>query len=395
MYQEMFEKADQQSVKLQRAMEKYLGEVVAGGGGGAAGGGGGFGSGGGAAGGGFGGGSGNSRPPPPSGGHGGNSSGRQLPPSGGYGGNSSDRQAPPAPYEPSRGDVSGPRPPPPRPIGNSSASHANSSYERNTDETPSCGCNRASVRRTVVKESDNKGRPFFTCSDKQCDFFQWADQPAPSAPRQGFSGTSTYASNSASGPGSGFNVPPAPATAFRMPTFASSTNIVKPKCHCDLFATLKTVLKDGENKDKKYYTCTRAMKKCSFFEWADDQGRVLPSESRPGGDATGGSVCYRCNQPGHFASSCPNSAAAGSSSGAGPSNSTCYRCNQTGHYASACPNEGGGGSGAATAVTTKAKRGRGAKATGTTRKKATTTASTRKRAPKKAKTNDYYDDDFE
>ncbi|KAF8667141.1 hypothetical protein HU200_053328 [Digitaria exilis] len=55
--------------------------------------------------------------------------------------------------------------------------------------------------------------------------------------------------------------------------------------------------------------------------------------SSPGNAGSG--VCYRCNQPGHYASSCPAVDAA-----AGPDSGRCYRCNQPGHYANACPGAG-------------------------------------------------------
>lgn len=41
---------------------------------------------------------------------------------------------------------------------------------------PSCRCDEPAVEKTVTKESDNKGRKFFTCSKGQdggCGFFEW------------------------------------------------------------------------------------------------------------------------------------------------------------------------------------------------------------------------------
>ncbi|XP_072168327.1 DNA topoisomerase 3-alpha-like [Diadema setosum] len=42
-----------------------------------------------------------------------------------------------------------------------------------------CQCNGAAVQRTVQKEGPNKGRQFYVCGksrEKQCSFFQWADE---------------------------------------------------------------------------------------------------------------------------------------------------------------------------------------------------------------------------
>jgi len=62
---------------------------------------------------------------------------------------------------------------------------------------PMCSCGNESVQRTVVKQGENTGRLFFTCSlprdnSSSCGFFQWADAPvAPPPPRTG--GTFTAA----------------------------------------------------------------------------------------------------------------------------------------------------------------------------------------------------------
>ncbi|XP_028670259.1 DNA topoisomerase 3-alpha [Erpetoichthys calabaricus] len=45
-----------------------------------------------------------------------------------------------------------------------------------------CRCNEPTVRRTVMKDGPNKGRPFHTCPkprEQQCGFFQWADENVP------------------------------------------------------------------------------------------------------------------------------------------------------------------------------------------------------------------------
>lgn len=46
--------------------------------------------------------------------------------------------------------------------------------------------------------------------------------------------------------------------------------------------------------------------------------------------------CYKCQQPGHWASNCPSMSAANRVSGGASGN--CYKCNQPGHWASNCPN---------------------------------------------------------
>lgn len=46
--------------------------------------------------------------------------------------------------------------------------------------------------------------------------------------------------------------------------------------------------------------------------------------------------CYKCQQPGHWASNCPSMSAANRVSGGASGN--CYKCNQPGHWANNCPN---------------------------------------------------------
>lgn len=43
---------------------------------------------------------------------------------------------------------------------------------------PLCGCQQASVERTVFKEGPNTGRKFWACPkprDEGCGFFEWQD----------------------------------------------------------------------------------------------------------------------------------------------------------------------------------------------------------------------------
>ncbi|XP_059654784.1 replication protein A 70 kDa DNA-binding subunit C-like [Cornus florida] len=53
----------------------------------------------------------------------------------------------------------------------------------------------------------------------------------------------------------------------------------------------------------------------------------------PVGFARSGVICYRCNQPGHYKSECPQTSV---NSGA------CFGCGQQGHKVKNCPNQGAG-----------------------------------------------------
>jgi len=52
---------------------------------------------------------------------------------------------------------------------------------------------------------------------------------------------------------------------------------------------------------------------CDFFQWADEEPKIgaTPTPARAGtvSRSREGDVCFHCNQPGHWAGSCPNKAA--------------------------------------------------------------------------------------
>ena len=77
-------------------------------------------------------------------------------------------------------------------------------------------------------------------------------------------------------------------------------------CRCGLPAALKSVTKEGQNKGRKFFCCSRSQNdssNCKFFQFCDEEeaGRPVRASSLPIYDA----VCSRCMKRGHFARSCP------------------------------------------------------------------------------------------
>lgn len=177
-----------------------------------------------------------------------------------------------------------------------------------------CKCQIPAVKLTVQKDGVNKGRQFFTCSkqrNSQCGFFQWADEASLPA-------NSSFAQ---SGHSSGFN------SAISLNLTSEEPGAVQ--CKCGIAASQRTVQKDGPNKGRKFYTCSKPREdQCGFFEWMDQteasaasagfgqqnsfhrQGggeRPLPRKN-PGTRKP--RKCGLCGQEGHTRKTCPRKNAA-------------------------------------------------------------------------------------
>lgn len=105
-----------------------------------------------------------------------------------------------------------------------------------------CLCNQPAVQLTVRKEGPNKGKKFYKCTKGKenggCDLFLWAPETNNT-------------------------------------TIVDNNNRADPslliKCNCNQAATLRTVVKEGRNKGRQFYSCSKPIgQSCSFFKWADE-----------------------------------------------------------------------------------------------------------------------------
>jgi DNA topoisomerase-3 len=111
-----------------------------------------------------------------------------------------------------------------------------------------CDCGEPSVKLKVQKRTDNYGKIFYACAEKKCEFFKWNED----------AGTGAINQNRVQ-------------TTVMQPFHVNENSSTKPKCSCGLIAILKTVSKDGPNKGKGFWMCSKVSNtKCSFFEWADE-----------------------------------------------------------------------------------------------------------------------------
>lgn len=142
-----------------------------------------------------------------------------------------------------------------------------------------CNCNKTAVVRTVRKESANKGRNFYSCEVKGCDFFLWEDNN-PGNSQQ----INVHTPNR------------------RKRTFEAANQKL---CQCRNAVVVRTVLKPGPNKDRQFYTCSKPPgQSCNFFEWVDGtNSQQNPHSSKR--QSRKPRCCGICRQPGHTRNTCP------------------------------------------------------------------------------------------
>ena len=152
------------------------------------------------------------------------------------------------------------------------------------DDNVECKCSQRAITRVVQKEGNNKGRPFYTCEKRECNFFQWADDvPANQT-------------NQANG-----------RSVNNKKRTYNAANQNELLCQCRQPAALRTVQKAGPNQNRQFYCCAKPRgQSCSFFEWCDDQ-RSHQSTNNAGAPrpAKKPRCCGNCRQPGHTRKNCP------------------------------------------------------------------------------------------
>ena len=175
-----------------------------------------------------------------------------------------------------------PPPPAPSPSIPSTYGHSSTGPDVPEESAPTCQCGTQCLKKTVVKEGPNKGRPFWSCPNggpgTQAHLFEWCGE-----------GTKPDAGTSVSHDGNGI-----------VPPVIASTG-AGPPCKCGQASVQRTVQKEGPNKNRLFYTCPLPQgSQCGFFEWitldqptnANGPSKTLSNYGAGGGGYGNGSSQY-------------------------------------------------------------------------------------------------------
>lgn len=62
-------------------------------------------------------------------------------------------------------------------VKNADLSSQGSTQQTDAPKPPKCACGIETVKLVVSKENQNKGREFYHCKNRACNFFKWASEP--------------------------------------------------------------------------------------------------------------------------------------------------------------------------------------------------------------------------
>ncbi|XP_019872230.2 DNA topoisomerase 3-alpha [Aethina tumida] len=178
----------------------------------------------------------------------------------------------------------------------------------NSDNEIVCNCNNPAVLLTVRKEGANKGRQFYKCASSTCNYFLWDP-------------------NDSQGPSTSFN---------------NSSQDQVPQCNCHLPAVQKTVQKEGPNKGRQFYCCSKPIGQgCKFFQWCDEDGNTGGGGGGGddwGGGGGGGRGRGRGNSSWKGKTKGKNTKRSAPYDGQTKAKRKCGLCGEEGHMRNKCPN---------------------------------------------------------
>ncbi|KAG2148661.1 DNA topoisomerase [Suillus bovinus] len=139
---------------------------------------------------------------------------------------------------------------PPRPSNDIDAAAPRPNPLPSSSMTPECECGVPSQRKTVTQKSAREGKEFYACGvGEGCGFFKWCDDGPVGMPAN--------------------PMPLVPAK--RALASERSVDTVGRQCQCREDAARRTVTKEGPNKGRIFWGCSKGKDAgCDFFEWDDE-----------------------------------------------------------------------------------------------------------------------------
>ena len=143
-----------------------------------------------------------------------------------------------------------------------------------------CDCGNPAIILTVRKEGPNQGRDFGKCEASQCNYFQFVDEPPrtvsarppPAAPSFTRANPGiiiyqiVYLVNKYTVSYQWFEKCLTVGSAFGG---GGDDDIIN--CDCGQPSARRTAMKDGPNKGRDFYCCSKPRdEQCRFFSWADE-----------------------------------------------------------------------------------------------------------------------------
>lgn len=141
---------------------------------------------------------------------------------------------------------------------------------------PDCECGVPAIRK-MINLGNAKGRDYWSCPIQEdgCSFFEYVEGPAsPSAPLASSSTINIPAKRPHS------SVCASSAQVVRkflttsLQTRENENSLTTRRCLCMEDAAMHTVSKEGANKGRRFWKCTKGDElACKFWEWDDEPGR--------------------------------------------------------------------------------------------------------------------------
>lgn len=126
------------------------------------------------------------------------------------------------------------------------------------EETKRCRCGLEAIIREVKKDGPNKGKMFYCCQqyyDKKCDYFMWKEDASTPIIAMTVSNDLNDESNKSN-------------AIDKSDKYCKQQQKLGLMCNCKLPSVLREVKKDGPNKGKMFYTCSKNFDdKCKYFVW--------------------------------------------------------------------------------------------------------------------------------